>query len=106
MSSEERGIDTTVQDRVDPETMEYWERLNTIADQFGLPDQWIHCPMCGAQGWRLPPHGIIEPCPVAREMFESAGLKMDAERSTALRVGIGMEEAARAMRRLTEGDDE
>lgn len=86
--------------------MEYWRKLNSIADQYELPDLWIYCPMCGAQGWRLPPHGILEPCPMVKEMYESAGLKFDAERSTALRMGIGMEEAARAMRRMMEGEDE
>ena len=99
------GINTTVSGP-DKEFYDLWKKLDGISDELGLPHEFVVCPLCGMQGWRLPPHGYGTPCPIAEEMYEAAGLKLDAERATAIRTGVGMEEAARAMRRMIDGDDE
>ena len=39
-------------------------------------------------------------------MAETAGLKFDAERSSAIRLGVHMEEMTRALREMNEEDDE
>jgi hypothetical protein len=85
----------------DPE----WKALDRLADAFALPRQWIVCGHCGAWGWRVPPHGFTEPCPLVIQMTETAGLKFDAERSTTIRAGIQMEEITRALRNMT-GEEE
>lgn len=101
-----RGIDTTVRGP-DSEFLALWEQIVATADLLGLPDQWVLCPMCGSQSWRFPPHGIGEPCPIAKEMMDAAGMKLEAERSTAIRLGVGMEEAMKQVRRsFGEEDDD
>ena len=83
-----------------------WRELEALADSFALPREWIVCPHCGSYGWRVPPHGFNEPCPVVMSMSEVAGLKFDAERSSAVRLGVHMEEMTRALRQMTEEEDE
>ena len=53
---------------------------NELADRMGAPYDYIVCPHCGAQRWRLPPHNL-SPCPLVERMSESFGLKFDAERN-------------------------
>lgn len=65
--------------------------INAIADRLGAPDEYVVCPHCGAQDWRVPPHGLGEPCPVVEKMADSAGLKFDAERMNTIRAGHQME---------------
>jgi hypothetical protein len=77
--------------RLDPE----W---NELADEIGAPREWVACPNCGAQGWRLPPHRIFEPCPLVVQCAEQLGLVWDAARMSAVRTGVGVEEIARAVR--------
>lgn len=100
-----RGKDTTM-NNLAPEFEEKWNDLNEACDEMDVPRGWIVCPICGAQGWRLPPHGYGEACPMAVGMYEAAGMKLDAERSTAIRMGVGMEEAMRQMRKMTGEDDD
>lgn len=85
----------------DPE----WKAMDDMADTFGLPRQWIVCPMCGQQSWRLPPHGF-DPCPIVAAVAEATGLKADAERSTALRLGVHMEETTKALRQMMDDEEE
>lgn len=81
-----------------------WAQMDALADTFALPRQWIVCPHCGQQSWRLPPHAF-EPCPVVSSMAETAGLKFDAERSSAVRMGVHMEEMTRALRQMFEEEE-
>lgn len=69
----------------------------------GYPRMWLVCPGCALQSYRLPPHGA-NPCPIA----QSAGLKLDAERMTAIQLRQQMEEATRLIREQMgdEDDDE
>jgi hypothetical protein len=74
---------------------------DAFADIMRYPHIWLVCPFCGAQSYRLPPHAQ-NPCPVA----ESQGLKLDAERNAAVRMGQQMEEATRFIREQKgDGDD-
>lgn len=66
----------------------------TLADELGLPDEWRVCAHCGEQSWRLAPH-MFDPCPFVKEMADAAGLKLDAERMTALRTGTHLEQLSR-----------
>lgn len=77
-----------------------------IADRVGIPREWVACPFCGKQTWAMPPHAA-EPCPLVMQMAQDLGLKLDAERMTAVRAGVGIEEMARQMRKQLgeEGDD-
>ena len=74
-----------------------WMELDSMADVMGIPEEWLICPMCAEFSWRIPPHGF-NPCPIAVGMAESAGLKLDAERMTAVRAGVQFEEMSKAMR--------
>lgn len=82
-----------------------WEAWDEVGDRFRLPREWIHCAHCGAYAWRLPPHGL-DPCPLVVEITESAGLKLDAERSTAIRSGVQIEELSRLLKLQIEGEDD
>lgn len=83
-----------------------WAEWDKIGDRFRLPREWVHCTHCGAYSWRIPPHAL-DPCPLVVEMSESAGLKMDAERTTAIKSGVQLEEFMRMMQQqLGQGDDE
>lgn len=81
----------------DREWLEPWLELDGIADLMGIPEGWVVCPMCAEFSWRLPPHGF-KPCPIAVGMAESTGLKLDAERMTAVRAGVHFEEMSKAVR--------
>ena len=94
-----------IKSRLGIATSPEWATMDKQCDEFGLPRQWIVCPNCGAQSWRLPPHGF-ESCPIVIQMAESAGMKFDAERSSALRLGVHMEEMTRAVRQMQEEEDE
>jgi hypothetical protein len=83
---------------------DYYRERNNMAREWGLPRQWVVCASCGEQDWVLPPHGL-EPCPLVIQMTEQVGLKIDAERMASVRVGVGMEEVTREMRRLM-GEEE
>lgn len=74
-----------------------WMELENLADLMELPHEWIVCPVCAEFFWRFPPHGF-SPCPIATGMAESAGLKLDAERMTAVRAGVHLEEMSKAIR--------
>ena len=78
-----------------------WLELDNLADLLELPRQWVVCPMCAEFFWRLPPHGF-NPCPVAAGMAEAAGLKLDAERMTAVKAGVHLEDMGAAMRAFIE----
>jgi hypothetical protein len=83
-----------------------WQAMDDIANTCGLPRIWLCCPHCGAQSWRLPPH-VFEPCPLVIEMAQSEGLKIDAERMTAVRAGVQIETVLKAMQEaLSEDEDE
>jgi hypothetical protein len=69
--------------------------MNDVGDQLGAPRIWVVCPHCGAQDWRVPPHGIGEPCPLVKSLSDSFGLKFDAERMATLRSGHQMEQVSR-----------
>lgn len=77
----------------------YLGDLTAMADLCGLPREWRACAHCGEQNWVLPPHGL-EPCPLVVQTMEQLGLKIDAERTMALRTGIGIEEMTRVAREL------
>ncbi len=72
-----------------------------MADLADLPEQWLVCPMCAEFSWRIPPHGF-KPCPLAVETAESTGMKLDAERMTAVRAGVHLEQMSKAMRQYME----
>lgn len=86
-------------------TDENWKGVDDMADSFALPRQWIVCAHCGAWGWRVPPHGFVEPCPMITQVAEATGLKFDAERSATIRAGVQFEEMTRALRQMT-GEEE
>lgn len=73
--------------------------------QLRFPDEWIVCSFCGEAGWGTHPH-FGTPCPIAAAMADAAGLKMDAERVSAVRAGLSMEEVTRLMREQLGGEDE
>jgi hypothetical protein len=79
------------------EWLEPWLQLEGMADLMELPQEWLVCPICAEFSWRIPPHGF-RPCPIAVGMAEAAGLKMDAERMTAVRAGVHLEEMSKAVR--------
>ncbi len=83
-----------------------WAALDDLADNFALPRAWVVCAHCGAMSWRLPPHEIGQPCPYVAGMAEVTGLKFDAERSTAVRAGVQIEEMTRALRQMVEPEEE
>lgn len=74
-----------------------WMELDSMADLMEIPHEWLICPMCAEFSWRLPPHGF-KPCPLAIGMADSAGLKLDAERMTAVRAGVHFDEMSKVMR--------
>ena len=76
-----------------------------IAIRMSFPKDWIVCQFCGEAGWGIHPH-YGNPCPIAHGMAESAGLKMDAERATAARMGLQMEEATKMIRKHFTGEDD
>lgn len=78
-----------------------YDPIIALADYLGWPDDWVVCPSCSAHSWRMPPH-IFDPCPMLVEMAQSAGLKMDAERSAAIRSGVTLEAQAQALQKLFE----
>lgn len=57
--------------------------------------------MCAEFFWRLPPHGF-NPCPLVAGMAEATGLKLDAERMTAVKAGVHLESMGAAMRAFIE----
>ncbi len=67
-----------------------WAAMDALAESWGLPRTWLTCPHCGQFSWRIPPHG----------------LKFDAERSSAIRLGVHMEEMTRAVRQWTEEEED
>jgi hypothetical protein len=77
------------------ELVEGFRPTNELADGMGWPSQWLVCGHCGAWSWRLPPH-TFDPCPLVVEAAQSQGMKMDAERSMAIRAGINFEKQAQA----------
>ncbi len=80
----------------------HFQELNELARTCELPEQWIICPNCGTQAWVLPPHGL-DPCPIVVQAMEQLGMKLDAERMTAVRTGVSIEEITRAARELGGG---
>jgi hypothetical protein len=90
----------------DEEAMREWDLVNQAADELGVPEQWVVCPLCGKQAWRLPPHGYAEPCPIVVDMAEAAGLKFDAERNAMIRVGQQMEQMGETVRKHLDPDEE
>jgi hypothetical protein len=89
--------------------VEAFQPTNAMADAMGWPAQWLICQHCGEWSWRLPPH-IFDPCPLVVDAAQTQGLKMDAERSMAVRAGINFEKQAQAfteyMGRLLDEEDE
>jgi hypothetical protein len=86
---------------------EAWSGINIVADAAGAPREYITCDFCGAMEWRVPPHGFTEPCPIAEQMLEAMGAKVDAERMLAVRSGVHMEELRGFLDRMhPETDDE
>lgn len=86
-----------------------WQGIHDLADAAGVPWQFIVCQYCGAQSWRLPPHGLDEPCPIVVDTHEAMQLKADAERSLAVRSGVQMErmqEFLEAFHREPDDDDD
>lgn len=85
------------------------DRLVLLGDSYGYPRQWIVCEFCAAHSWIFPPH-MFESCPLPTGIADSAGLKMDTERMTQVRLGTHLEEATRRMNDLMDrsegGDDE
>lgn len=82
--------------------------LLAMANAMGWPKQWIICPSCAAHSWRIPPH-LFDGCPVILQMSNSAGLKLDAERTHAVRAGITMERQMEILQELVNkqiGDDD
>lgn len=78
-----------------------WRQSDKTADKLGLPPEWVLCPICGQQSWRFPPHSL-DPCPLAIQVAEAQGLKFDAERMTALRTGVNLEQSMQMMQRFIE----
>lgn len=86
--------------------MRAWRGLDELADDLVLPPDWLVCPICGEQSWRFPPH-MLDPCPLAIQMAEAQGLKLDAERMMALRTGVHMERLGLLMQHVVdEAEDE
>lgn len=82
------------------ETRRLAKEINAEPDAMGLPVQWCFCHHCGAWGWRWPPHGLNEPCPVISNAAESFGLKTDAERMNAVRTGLHLEQASQMLHEM------
>lgn len=88
-------------------------QLGELSDAMGWPAEWIICPACAQHSWRLPPH-IFNPCPLLSQTADSMGLKLDAERMTAVRSGTAVERQLEMMEKLfrsqfgedEDGDDE
>ena len=101
--TEEKPVELEEYDDV----LDFYGKINLLADSLGWPDEWIICPHCSAYSWRLPPH-VFEACPILVEMTQSAGLKMDAERTAAIRSGITMEKQFEALQNFLEnlGEEE
>lgn len=83
----------------------YCDEMNRCARAFGLPRQWIVCPLCGEQSWVFPPH-LLSPCPFVVESAELIGHKLDAERMMAVRTGVNIEEMTKTMRKALGLEDE
>ncbi len=79
--------------------------MDALAESWGLPRTWLTCPHCGQFSWRLPPHGF-QSCPIVVKVAEATGMKFDAERSSAIRLGVHMEEMTRAVRAWTEEEED
>ena len=83
-----------------------WEAWDALGDELSLPRQWVACPNCGQQGWRIPPHAF-EPCPLVVQTAEAAGMKFDADRMAALRLGVQAEELTKLFKaQFTEEEEE
>lgn len=68
-----------------------WRPIKMLSDEAGIPDGWVECSHCGAWGWRWPPHGMDEACPLVAGVYEAMAAKTDAERMMAVRGGIQMD---------------
>lgn len=79
------------------ENLDSMREFNQLGDDVGWPRAWVVCPHCGKQSWRVPPHGV-EPCPIVAQTAEQLGMRFDAERMAAVRSGVHLEEATRALR--------
>jgi hypothetical protein len=82
---------------VDDLDLEKAAEFNDVTDELGFPREFVICPHCSAQSWRLPPHGS-GPCPLVVQMAEQLGMRFDAERMQAIRMGVHMEESTKALR--------
>lgn len=89
------------------EFVEQAQQLATLADAMGWPPEWIVCPACAEYAWRLPPH-LFSPCPLLSQTANSMGLKLDAERMTAVRTGAALERQGEVLEKLfrTQFDDD
>lgn len=81
-----------------------WRRLDRQADSFALPREWVECAHCGAQSWRFPPHAF-DPCPLATQLAEAMGIKIDADRSASIRMGVATEQMWEALRERLEEEE-
>lgn len=74
-----------------------WEKENRLADALSLPRVLVTCDYCHATAWRMPPHGLGEPCPLFKQYLEDFGLQMDTQRNLALR---GQNQAEQMLQRI------
>lgn len=79
--------------------------MDSQADSFGLPREWVACSHCGAQSWRFPPH-MFDPCPMVGQLADAMGIKIDADRSASIRMGLLSEQMWDAVRRQMGEDDD
>jgi hypothetical protein len=107
MAADRLGIFTSVRAFLLKHILRFLAPDAEITVRMNFPREWIVCHFCGESGWGIHPHYGV-PCPIAAGMAESAGMKMDAERTTTIRMGTQMEEATRMMRKHfgEEDDDE
>lgn len=68
-----------------------------VTARLNLPNEWVVCSFCGEAGWGVHPH-YGHPCPIVAAMSESAGMKIDADRSSTIRAGLHLEEMTRIVR--------
>jgi hypothetical protein len=79
-----------------------------LAVRVRFPNEWVVCAFCGEAGWGVHPH-YGEPCPIVTSVSQSAGLKLDADRSFVARSGVQLDEMTRVMREaflLRDEDDD
>jgi hypothetical protein len=81
--------------------MEATGPLVELSEVMGWPKQWMICPACSQQSWVIPPH-LFSPCPLLEDAAGSMGLKIDAERMTAVRAGNAMERQFEVLSKLFE----